>query len=154
MELFRVTRQIRETDLSGIGAARVGGRWNRIQQPVVYTAGSRSLAVLESIVHLDTPQPPDDYRMMVIYVPDMVISRHINVRELPDNWRQNIDFTQQQGSNWLNARESMLLVVPSVIVKAEYNYLLDPGHADFNEVKLIDIELLEFDERFFRKSIR
>lgn len=92
--------------------------------------------------------------MMVIYIPDTVTSRQINVRELPDNWRFNVEHTQQKGSDWLHTRESVLLRVPSVIVKAEYNYLLNPGHPDFNEVKLIDIESIEFDERFFYKSIR
>ncbi len=154
MELYRVTRQIRQTDLSGMGAARVGGRWNRVQQAVLYTAGSRSLALLESIVHLDAAQPPDDYCVMVVYVPDTSLSRQISVRELPDDWRQDVELTQQKGTEWLKTADSLLLSVPSVIVKAEYNYLINPAHPDFREVKLIDVEPIEFDERFFRKTIQ
>ena len=153
MELYCVTRQIRQTDLSGLGAARVGGRWNRVQQAVLYTAGSRSLALLESIVHLDVAQPPADYRVMVIYVPDTALSQQISVRELPADWRQDMEYTQQKGTDWLNSGTSLLLRIPSVIVKAEYNYLINPAHSDFQDVKLIDIEPIEFDERFFRKLI-
>jgi RES domain-containing protein len=38
---------------SGSGAARYGGRWNRVGTPVIYTSQSPSLAALEIMAHYD-----------------------------------------------------------------------------------------------------
>jgi len=35
------------------GAATTGGRWNSRDVPVVYTSSTKSLATLESLVHLN-----------------------------------------------------------------------------------------------------
>src|SRR5258705_349554 len=43
------------TAFSGEGAARTGGRWNSRGVPVVYTSSTKSLAALESLVHLNPP---------------------------------------------------------------------------------------------------
>lgn len=151
MELFRVTRQKYAQDLSGNGAAIAGGRWNELGKPVVYTTSSRSLAILETLVHLRHSQPPPDYRIMVLYVPDTIPFLNLADRELPGDWRQNEVYTQQKGSQWLAHNAFLLLRVPSVIVRAEYNLLLNPAHAFFPEVKLMAVEPIEFDARFFQK---
>ena len=50
-------------DLSGKGAEKTGGRWNRPGLPVAYAASSIALAALETVVHLHlenqdyVPQP-------------------------------------------------------------------------------------------------
>ena len=149
MEVFRVTRQKYANDLSGNGAAVNGGRWNEAGRPMLYTASSRSLAILETLVHLRQPQPPTDYRVMVLYIPDHI--PFITSRQLPENWKVDDAYSQQLGSKWLASNESLLLRVPSVIVRAEYNYLLNPAQEFFAEVQLIAIEPIEFDSRFFQK---
>ena len=151
MEIFRVTHQKYSTDLSGNGAAVNGGRWNEVGKPVLYAASSRSLAILETLVHLRQPQPPPDYRIMVLYVPDTVSLASITDRQLPSIWKADETYTQQIVSQWLMKNECLLLKVPSVIVKAEYNYLLNPAQEFFTEVQIIAIETIEFDPRFFQK---
>ncbi len=151
MELYRVTRQPYVNDLSGTGAAAYGGRWNEVGYAALYVASSRSLAILETMVHLRLPQPPTDYRVMVLYVPDHVPLLSIVDRQLPDDWKVNEAYTQQVGSQWLAANDYLLLRVPSVIVKAEYNYLLNPSQKFFSEVQLLAVEPIEFDPRFFQK---
>jgi RES domain-containing protein len=151
MEVYRVVRQAYANDLSGNGAALHGGRWNEAGRPALYTASSRSLAILETLVHLRQPQPPVDYRIMVLFVPDMVPSTAIADRQLPDNWKVNEAHTQQLGSQWLAVQESLLLRVPSVIVRAEYNYVLNPAQALFAEIQLVAVEPITFDPRFFQK---
>ena len=44
------TTRYTETAFSGQGARRYGGRWNRKGVPVIYAAGSLSLAMLEMLV--------------------------------------------------------------------------------------------------------
>ena len=48
-----VTRRFVTSAFSGEGARLFGGRWNRKGWPVVYTAQSRSLALLEMMVQDD-----------------------------------------------------------------------------------------------------
>lgn len=70
MELFRVVREKYQTDLSGRGAYLHGGRWNSPEQYALYTTFTRSLGILETIVHIESTFPPDDYVMVVLYIPD------------------------------------------------------------------------------------
>lgn len=151
MELYRVTRQKYASDLSGTGAAVAGGRWNQPGHAVLYAASSRSLAILEVLVHLRQPEPPTDYRVVVLYAPDTMPATTLAASQLPDNWRQNETHTQQIGSQWLRSGESLLLRIPSVIVRPEYNYLLNPAHELFADIQIIDMEPIEFDSRFFQK---
>ena len=56
MILWRIsadTRRYQADDLSGRGAETTGGRWNEVGLPVVYTATTRALACLETMVHLN-----------------------------------------------------------------------------------------------------
>ena len=151
MELYRVTRQKYEKDLTGNGAAVNGGRWNETGRPALYAASSRSLAILETLVHLRRTQPPADYRIMVLYVPDSMPLMSITDRQLPASWKTDEDHTKMIGSQWLTANDILLLRVPSVVVRAEYNYVLNPNQAFFSDVQLIATELIEFDPRFFQK---
>src|SRR4051812_48583142 len=50
-----VKRKHAATAFSGEGAARYGGRWNSHGVAVVYTSSTKSLATLESLVHLNPP---------------------------------------------------------------------------------------------------
>ena len=151
MELYRIARQKYEKDLTGNGAAVSGGRWNEIGRPVLYAASSRSLAILETLVHLRRSQPPTDYRIMVLYVPDSMPLMSITDAKLSEDWKNNDAYTQAIGSQWLSGNDALLLRVPSVIVRAEYNYVLNPGQAFFSNVQLITVEPIEFDPRFFQK---
>jgi len=45
------------TAFSGEGAAKTGGRWNSRGVPVVYASSTKSLAALETLVHLNPPMP-------------------------------------------------------------------------------------------------
>ena len=40
-------------DTTGAGAKKTGGRWNRKGIALIYTAESRALACLETLVHLN-----------------------------------------------------------------------------------------------------
>ena len=151
MELYRVTRQKYEKDLTGNGAAVSGGRWNEIGHPALYAASSRSLAILETLVHLRRAQPPADYRIMVLYVPDSMPLMSISDRQLPESWKTDEDYTKRIGSEWLTVNDVLLLRVPSVIVRAEYNYVLNPAQAFFSDVQVVAVEPIEFDYRFFQK---
>ena len=45
----------------------------------------------------------------------------------------------------------LCLKVPSAVINSEYNYLLNPNHISFNEIKVIDSRPLIFDSRLMNK---
>ncbi|GAB4018314.1 RES family NAD+ phosphorylase [Spirosoma koreense] len=149
MELFRITRSKYISDLSGKGAYERGGRWNSAGQFALYTAQSRSLAMVESLVYLSDLPPEDEYKVAVLYLPDDTFVQTVDIQHTKSNWRDDQQYTRQLGDSWLKSRTSLLLRVPSVIVKAEYNYIVNPKHELFSRLTLVDIEPFSFDGRLF-----
>ncbi|MFN3490402.1 MAG: RES family NAD+ phosphorylase, partial [Emticicia sp.] len=70
MEVFRLSSAKYATDLSGTGAKIHGGRWNRKGDAVLYTAGTRALALVEVLVHTTNAFLPLNYQLITIYIPD------------------------------------------------------------------------------------
>ena len=121
---------------SGEGAARTGGRWNSRGVAVVYTSASRSLAALEMLVHLI---PPVKFRYKLIpveFINDIV--ERIDKAALPPDWRAEPPppSTKRLGDAWVRLSRSAVLAVPSVIIPAELNYLLNPAHVDFRKITI------------------
>ena len=73
------------TAFSGEGAARVGGRWNSRGRRLVYTSATQSLAVLESLVHLD-PAMVFRYVMIRAEFPESLVES-LALSALPHGWR-------------------------------------------------------------------
>ncbi len=55
MEVFRISKKA-FAEIDGNGGLFYPGRWHNIGQRVVYTAQHRSLAALESLVHLSNTE--------------------------------------------------------------------------------------------------
>ncbi len=123
-----------ENPFDGEGARRNGGRWNRPGTPVVYTAGSRALAALEMLVHLDRATPLRFLLIEVSIPPHLVgrLSRLPPVAALRSPAIQPA--TRDAGEAWLAAGKSPVLEIPSAIIPEEPNYLLNPLHPRFAEI--------------------
>jgi len=124
-------------------------RWNSKGTFVVYTAGSRALACLENVVHRSGEGLNNDFRTMVINIPDTLKIAEISHENLPKNWTDIKAYSdcQKIGDAWIRERKTAVLRVPSSIIQNEYNYLLNPNHPDFYEIKLTQIEPFVFDSR-------
>lgn len=135
---------------SGEGARLYGGRWNPKGVEMVYTAESRSLALLEMMVQ-DAPLHAR-YVLIPVSLPDAVSVTSIEVADLPPDWRKldRRDALQDIGRDWLVRGDSAVLAVPSAVVPAERNYLLNPRHPDFTRVIIGEPEALETDFRLTR----
>ena len=145
-----VTARFADGAFSGEGARLFGGRWNRKGLPMVYTAESRSLALLEMMVQDDPLRA--HYLLIPAFVPSGVSLRELDAAELGDDWRALTarDRLQIRGNNWLQARESCILSVPSAVVPAERNFLVNPLHPDFSKIAIGKAESLETDVRSLR----
>jgi RES domain-containing protein len=57
------------------------------------------------------------------------------------------DFTVSLGMKWLTSRSSSVLKVPSAVMPAATNYLLNPKHPDAEQIEIVDIFEYPFDRR-------
>jgi RES domain-containing protein len=153
MIVYRLCKQKYINDLSGHGAEMNGGRWNGRGSPALYTSGSRALAVLEIAVHVPFGIIPINYYMIAIELPEEADITKIAFTDLPENWNRNppARSTQYLGDDFLKENANLVLRVPSATVKGEFNYIINPRHPDFNNVKVMMTEHFEFDSRLFRR---
>src|SRR5688572_28177472 len=135
--LWRVTKRVHAaTAFDGKAAARLGGRWNSPGQGVVYASGTKSLALLEILVHLDVGTPLPRLVAFAFTVDDRLVER-VRTADLPRQWRTShgLAALQRISDNWLTAGRSLALAVPSVVVPEEWNYVLNPLHPAFARLK-------------------
>ena len=72
---------------TGEGSSFYPGRWNSAGLPVVYVAGSVSLALLEMLVHLQGISRLPEYQLIEIqFEQSMAVA--IDAARLPRNWRR------------------------------------------------------------------
>lgn len=155
MILWRIaadTRHYSADDLSGAGAARSPGRWNDDGQPVLYTAPTIALAVLETAAHIDDTGLPLNRFLVRIDVPEEAWEAR-EVREaasLPPAWaaipagRASVRI----GADWLRSGRTALLLVPSVIVPEEPVALINPLHPQAKAIRAEIVRRLDYNRLF------
>jgi RES domain-containing protein len=131
-----LTARFADTAFTGEGARLYGGRWNRKGVPMVYTAGSQSLATLEMLVQ-DEPLRAR-YVMIPVGLPKNLKIERVSAEELPADWRDlaTRDQIQAIGTAWAKRKSSAVLAVPSAVIPAEFNYLLNPLHPSFSKIEI------------------
>lgn len=148
------TAEYKADDLSGAGAAKSGGRWNKQDVPAVYCATSISLACMETVVHLNTL--PFNRYLIRIEVPDEVAASATTktVTNLPVGWdadpagHESIHI----GTTWLQGATASLLYVPSIIVPEEFNVVVNPAHPDSAKITATKVRKWTYDPRLKGKS--
>lgn len=149
MKVYRIAQNKYIKDISGTGAKLYGGRWNPVGLPVLYTSQHKSLALLELIVHFSALKAlGQDYSFAIIDIPESDIVS-IDKNELPENWLlPNNPILHTLTKTYFKDLNSLVLKVPSALVRDEYNYLINPLHFDFDGINVLDIEPALVDERF------
>jgi len=149
MRVYRITSLSYADDpLSGIGAAITGARWNNKGVRMAYTAASRSLAILELLVHVGRQSVPLDRVMVPIDIPDDATEA---IASLPSGWNAlpyNAE-VQAAGDRFVRDGRSLALRIPSAIVPEEFNVLVNPLHARRADVVVHPPGDLVWDVRLF-----
>jgi len=151
---WRITkRKHAKSAFSGEGARLYGGRWNTPGTALIYTADSQALAVLEILVHLDSPELLKKYVLFPVEIEESYILA-LDPTSLPKNWRAEPAPTrlQKMGDAWLDGAASAVLRVPSSLVPGESNFLLNPGHADFRKLRIGAPAPFQFDQRLAKRG--
>ena len=138
---------------TGDSAALYPGRWNGDGVKMVYAAGSLSLAALELFVHLQGDGMKIKFVCFKVAIPGRIKIGEVGHGRLPRGWRTYPapESTQQIGTDWAKKKDSLLLRVPSVIIPAEHDYLINPLHPDFSSLKISDPVPFSFDPRMWKR---
>jgi len=152
MEVFRLSCEAFAQSLSGVGAALKGARWNSKGMEIVYTAANRSLAMAEVAVHFSIAMAPPKYQMVTLHIPDDTSMTSLNLIDLPTDWHvfPHTDTTKSFGDRFLLENRYCILKVPSAVTKGDFNYLLNPRHAEFTRIRIIDRSDFLFDGRLLK----
>ena len=154
MIVYRVANlKYKDLTLSGIGAEKVGGRWNKVGTRAVYCSENISLALLEYYVHSENiANLPKDILVAKIKFPDeLPIEELIG---LPERWNQYpySSKTTKVFTDLSNNRDFFGLKVPSTIVGMESNIILNPLYKEFGKVEILKFISLPIDDRFRSSS--
>ncbi len=151
MKVYRLSKAKYAGELSGIGAAKFGNRWNSKGVEMIYTAGCRALAVTEVLVHLPTGLIPEDMMMIEIDIPDHLPVKVLDSKVLPENWKvfPPPAETRHLGDAFVADHKFVILKVPSAVVEGDFNYLINPNHPDFKQIKILSKKAFRFDTRLF-----
>ena len=137
-----------DSTLYGIGAEKVGGRWNKVGTRAVYCSENISLALLEYYVHSENiAYLPKKILVAKIQFPDDFVIEEL--KELPERWNQYpySSKTTEIFTDLAKDRNVFALRVPSTIVGLESNIILNPLFKEFGKVEVIEFIDLPIDER-------
>lgn len=148
MKVFHLGRSKYAGDLTGKGAELFFGRWNHKGIPCLYTSSFLSLAVLEYAVNNSLDNIPRALSYTIYDIPGNGILK-LKTPSLPGNWTVHPapTSTMDFGSKILKEKKALIIAVPSVIIPEEYNYLINPNHADISKVQVLEIKDFIFDIR-------
>jgi RES domain-containing protein len=139
-----------DTSFSGEGARLYGGRWNSAGRPLVYTAEHAALAAMEILVHVHVEQLLQAAYVLIEVTFDDELVDVIPAAKLPKDWDSNLvpASVQKFGDDWLAAADSRpVLRVPSAVIPAGWNYLINPLHPRFSEIQIGKPQPFKFDPR-------
>ena len=71
--------------------------------------------------------------------------------ELPEHWNTfpHHTNTQKFSDLFVSKKKYSILQVPSAVTKGDYNFLFNPYHTEFENIKIISVEKFPFDRRIF-----
>jgi len=93
------------------------------------------------------------YVMIEARIPQGMTIDRVTIDDLPSDWRHISarEKLQAIGTEWTRHRSAAILAVPSVIIPAESNYLLNPLYRGFRRIKIGEPLKFETDLRLIKK---
>jgi RES domain-containing protein len=140
-----------ETATAGEGARATGGRWTSPGYAAVYCAEHLSLAILEVVVHAPDPSQRSAARVRFRIRLDRALVERVPNGRIPAAFspRTSLAVTREIGDDWLRRGRRPALSVPSAIVPAERNYILNPQHPQFVNLSWDAHEPIALDDRLW-----
>lgn len=152
IRLYRISACKYVNGIPGEGAFLAGGRWNSKGTRLVYTSENSSLSMLEALAHITMLNLTQQYCMQIFDVPESIVV--LETSDLPEGWKQNPppDFLKSTGDLFVKENKALALKVPSVIMPDSSNYLINPAHPLFIDIKQVAVRNVSFDQRLLKKD--
>lgn len=124
-------------------------RWLSGGRKVIYAASSFALAFAESMYYRQGIGFNNDYRTVLIEIPDNLKVTSLKEKDLPITWRSNVRLPEIQdiGNSWYDSLISPVLSVPSAVVITDVNFIINTMHPDFQHISIAAIGNFLPDER-------
>lgn len=152
MRIFRIADR-RHPVWSGTGAMLVGGRFNSPGRPVIYGALNFAGAMLEVLVHARIGKVPKHHVWVEVEVPKDVTIERVSVEDLSAGWdAPDAKVARLFGDKWIEEGRSAVLVVPSVVARAECNAVVNPAHPDAGRLVVSAPQPVVWDQRLFARG--
>jgi RES domain-containing protein len=146
LTLWRVSNH---ASLDGTGGLRASGRWHNRGKRIVYCAPNPATALLEILVHaeIDIQDIPVTLRCLEIEAPDSIAVESLDIGAGAGSRPEK---SRRAGDEWLISKRSALLRVPSVIVPATWNVLINPAHLESGHIRIVHTRRHAFDHRLLK----
>ena len=146
MLAYRITHKMYSEKLFASG---LPGRWNGSGRKVIYCAESVALAFLENMVRRQGVGFNDDFRTMILDIPDNLALQTVTSKQLKTGWRKITDYSicQPIGNAWYDEGNFPVLKVPSAVLPESFNLVINSLHPEFKKIRLLKITDLIPDER-------
>lgn len=143
---YRITHKSFSKKLIAPGFA---GRWNGTGRKVIYCAESIALAFLENMIRRQGVGFNQDFKTVILQIPEELKIQKVNGKDLPEGWRKFSDYSKCQpiGDDWYDEGVYPILKVPSAVIPESFNYVINAMHADSKKIKIIGVTDLIPDER-------
>jgi RES domain-containing protein len=146
MLLYRI---VHKKFSSVLFASGMEGRWNSEVNKVLYCAESIALAFLENMIRRQGVGFNDDFKIIVIEIPDKTEITILNTDDLKSGWRDHNNYSecQEHGNQWYNENKTLLLKVPSAVLPQSFNFVINTSHTDYKKIKLVGVSDLIPDKK-------
>lgn len=104
-------------------------------------------------MNLTPADAPEDLVSVRVDIPDSVKIERLESSSLLSDWRMRPATLEVQaiGDRWLATGSTAVLAVPSILIPPpEINFLINPGHSDFNSLQFQEPVDFRFDPRMWK----
>jgi len=138
---------------SGEGARLHGGRWNAQGLPAIYAGTSYAIAALEILVHANTGTLARNLRYVEVMLPDGTDIDRAEPEQIPGWDSADLSAAQAYGTSWLKARQTLVLLVPSVVTRGlDWNAVVNPAHPAFANIRVTTDAPAVWDNRLLPRA--
>lgn len=134
----------------GSGAALFGGRWNAVNQGVIYGGSSFAIAMLERLCYAALGRVPTGDRFVQIDIPDSMIEV-LDERSHPGWDEPASEVSRAIGGAWWREKRSAVLSVPSALTRIDRNLVINQEHPDASRIVAGPEQPVHWDPRLFRR---
>ncbi len=87
--------------------------------------------------------------LLTLSLPEKTDIAEIKLSRLKEIWKDDYSYTRFIGNEFIKTGNNLALKVPSAVISAEHNFLINPLHPDFKKVKILKTKSFRTDKRLF-----